>query len=387
MRILKLSHGYPPTISGVTLVVRKFAQAMVRRGHTVRVITASENRKPYRTDDQGVELKRIFALPNPFWKEGPIPFIGLNELRREIVEFGPDVIHTHEGAVLGNQILRLKGELNVPVVSSSYYLPRYVTHYLTWGSQLINSVMWKYAVWHFNQFDRVIYSTPTQRDFYIENGLRSPTTVISNGLDTNRYKPGEEGVAEVTARYNLPSGSRVLFVGRLMKDKKIDILLKAMAQVIAHCDAHLLLVGRGDERTELQRLAEECCIRERVRFLGFIPEEDLPALYRASNLFAITSLSEVQSIPTLQAAATALPIVAADAAALPELVKDGVNGFLVAPDDAAATAQAILRIINDPAYAETLGQASLTVGRKHAEERSFERYEEFCKMMIRSEAH
>ena len=382
MRILKLSHGYPPTISGVTLVVRKFARAMVRRGHTVLVITASESRKAYQTEDQGVQLKRVFAFPNPFWREGPIPFIRLKELLKEVATFKPDLIHTHEGAILGNQLLRLKGELEVPVVSSSYYLPRYVTHYLTWGSQLINSVMWRYAVWHFNQFDRVIYSTPTQRDFYIENGLRAPTTVISNGLDTSHYKPGEEGVAEVSARFNLPAGPRVLFVGRLMKDKKIDVLLKAMARVCAQCDAHLLLVGRGDEQPALQEQAEEQCIRDRVHFLGFVPEEDLPALYRASDLFAITSISEVQSIPTLQAAATGLPIVAAQAAALPELVTDGLNGFLVPPDDVSATAQAILRIITDPLYAENLGRASLEVGRRHAEERSFDRYEDFCKMMV-----
>jgi glycosyltransferase involved in cell wall biosynthesis len=385
LRILKLSHGYPPTISGVTLVVRKFARAMVHRGHTVRVITASESRKPYQAEDRGVQLKRIFAFPNPFWREGPIPFISMQDLKQEVAAFKPDVIHTHEGALLGNQLLRLKGEMEVPVVSSSYYLPRYVTHYLTWGSRLINNIMWKYAVWHFNQFDRVIYSTPTQRDLYIENGLQAPTTVISNGLDTNRYKPGEEGVPEVSARYNLPTGPRVIFVGRLMKDKKIDVLLEAMARVCAQHDAHLLLVGRGDEKPELQRLADERCIKDRVHFLGFVREEDLPALYRASDLFAITSISEVQSIPTLQAAATALPIVAADAAALPELVADGVNGFLVPPDDVSATAQAILRIISDPAYAESLGQASLAVGREHAEERSFERYENFYEMMVYGE--
>lgn len=382
MRILKLSHGYPPTISGVTLVVRKFARAMVRRGHTVRVVTASETRKPYQTEDQDVQLRRVFALPNPFWREGPIPFISLNDLRTEVSEFEPDVIHTHEGAVLGNQLLRLKGELQIPVVSSSYYLPRYVTHYLTWGSQLINRVMWKYAVWHFNQFDRVIYSTPTQRDFYVENGLRAPTTVISNGLDTDRYKPGEEGVAEVNEHYNLPKGPRVLFVGRLMKDKKINVLIKAMSLVCAQREAHLLLVGRGDQQTELQHLAEEQCVKDRVHFLGFVSEEDLPALYRASDLFVITSISEVQSIPTLQAAATALPIVAADAAALPELVKDGVNGFLVPPDDIASTAQAILRVVSDPVLAENLGQASLDVGKEHAEQRSFERYEEFYKTVV-----
>lgn len=379
-----LSHGYPPTISGVTLVVRKFSRAMVCKGHQVMVITASETRKPYQTEDEGVRLLRVFGIPNPFWREGPIPFIGLGGLRSAVGDFQPEVIHTHEGAVLGNQLLRLRADLEIPLVSSCYYLPRYVTHYVTLGTQVINWFIWKYAVWHFNQFDRVIYSTTTQRDFYIEQGLRAPTTVISNGLDTHHYKPGDEGVAAVESKYQLPPRPRVLFVGRLMKDKKIDVLIAAMPTLCAHSQAHLLLVGRGSEREELEALAEGLGVRERVHFLGFVPEEDLPALYRASDLFAITSISEVQSIPTLQAAATALPVVAADAAALPELVKDGLNGYLVPPDDVQTTAKAILEIIRDPQKAKAMGVASLAVGRDHAEERSFERYEEFYRDVIQA---
>jgi 1,2-diacylglycerol 3-alpha-glucosyltransferase len=379
-----LSHGYPPTISGVTLVVRKFSRAMVRKGHQVVVITASENRRPYQTEDDGVQLVRVFGIPNPFWREGPIPFIGLGDLRSVVEDFQPDVVHTHEGAVLGNQLLRLRAELEIPLVSSCYYLPRYVAHYLTLGVGVVNWFMWKYAVWHFNQFDRVIYSTTTQRDFYLEQGLCAPTTVISNGLDTYHYMPGDEGVASVESKYQLPPRPRVLFVGRLMKDKKIDVLVAAMPALCAYSQAHLLLVGRGSEREELEALAEELGVRERVHFLGFVPEEDLPALYRASDLFAITSISEVQSIPTLQAAATALPVVAADAAALPELVKDGLNGYLVPPDDVQATADAILNIIGDPQKAKAMGAASLAVGRDHAEERSFERYEEFYRDVIQT---
>lgn len=377
-----LSHGYPPTVSGVTLVVRKFGRAMVQRGHAVTVITASERRKPYVDWDEGLRLIRVRAFSNPFWREGPIPFIGLRHLRQVIDEFKPDVIHTHEGAILGNQLLRLKQEVGVPLVSSCYYIPRYVTHYLTWGVRLVNHLLWRYAVWHFDQFDHVIFSTSTQRNYYYQNGLHVPTTIISNGLDTKRYKPMDGRVEQIEARYNLPPRPRILFVGRLMKDKKIDVLIKAMPRICATREVHLLLVGRGDEQQQLEQLAEQMQVRNRVHLLGFVPEEDLPGIYCASDIFAIASVSEVQSIPTLQAAACGLPVVAADAAALPELVHDGVNGFLVSPDNPEAISRAVLRISGDPVCAREMGLASLAVGREHAEERSFERYEEFYRMMI-----
>jgi glycosyltransferase involved in cell wall biosynthesis len=107
-----------------------------------------------------------------------------------------------------------------------------------------------------------------------------------------------------------------------------------------------------------------------------VPEEDLPALYRHSDIFAIASDVEVQSIPTLQAAATGLPIVAAEAAALPELVQTNTNGHLVPPDDPRALATAISQILSEPTQAERFGLASLEIGRRHAEEATFDAYEQ-----------
>ena len=76
MKILMLSHGYPPVISGVTLVVQKVAREMVRRGHQVTVVTDSDRGGPYRDQDQGVELLRVRSVPNPFWSEGRLPLLG-----------------------------------------------------------------------------------------------------------------------------------------------------------------------------------------------------------------------------------------------------------------------------------------------------------------------
>jgi glycosyltransferase involved in cell wall biosynthesis len=165
-------------------------------------------------------------------------------------------------------------------------------------------------------------------------------------------------------------------VGRLAKDKKLDVLVRAMEEIRSKPPAHLLLVGRGDDRERLQDLAGSLDLHARIHFLGFVPEKDLPALYRHADIFAIASDVEVQSIPTLQAAATGLPIVAAEAAALPELVKTNTNGYLVPPDEPIAVARALSKILDDPELAERLGQASLEIGRQHAQEATFDAYEE-----------
>ena len=380
MKILMLSHGYPPVISGVTLVVQKVAREMVRRDHQVTVVTASDRGSEYQDHDEGVELIRVGSAPNPFWSEGRLPLLSYDGLQEIVSDLQPDVINTHDSGLLGAQLYRLEHEKgHVPEILTCHYLPRYVTHYLSIVDaveEVVEDIAWEVSIRMLNGFGHVIFPTQTQQQAFIEEGLEVPSTVISNGLDTDRYRPNGSQDGDIEARYELPPGSRILAVGRLAKDKKLEVLVRALAEVQSSPQAHLLLVGRGDDRERLQDVTAGLGLQDRVHFLGFVPEEDLPALYRHADIFAIASDVEVQSIPTLQAAATGLPIVAAEAAALPELVKTGTNGYLVPPDDPAAVARAFGEILDDPDLAERLGQASLEIGRQHAEKATFDAYEE-----------
>jgi 1,2-diacylglycerol 3-alpha-glucosyltransferase len=379
MKILMLSHGYPPSISGVTVVVQKVAREMVRRGHAVTVVTASDRGVRYRGEDQGVELMRVRSAPNPFWSEARLPMLGYEELKQIVAEVQPDVINTHDSGLLSMQLYRLEHEKShVPELLTCHYLPRYVTYYVHMGDivdKVVEDITWEYTLRMINGFDHVIFPSRTQQQTFVEQGLAKPSSVISNGLNVCRYSPNGHDDGNVAVRYGLPPRPRILFVGRLAKDKKIDVLIRAMRQLRPAHQAYLLIVGRGDDRQRLEDLTESLNIRDSVRFLGFVPEEDLPALYRQSDLFAIASDVEVQSIPTLQAAATGLPIVAAQAGALPELVKDDTNGYLVPPHDPTAFATAIGRILEDTDRAVGFGQASLEIGRQHAEQETFHAYE------------
>jgi 1,2-diacylglycerol 3-alpha-glucosyltransferase len=375
MRILMLSHGYPPTVSGVTLVVQKVARAMADRGHKVSVVTASDRGTFYKDNDHGVQLWRVHSAPNPFWSEGRLPLLSHERLIEIVKEVKPDVINTHDSALLSWQLYRYKqSKFPVPEILTCHFLPQFVTYYVHAGDaieHLVEDITWDVTLYLMHGFDHIIFPTGTQRAAFMKEGLNVPSSVISNGLDTGRYTPlGQD--TDLEARYKLPARPRILCVGRLALDKKIDVLIRAMTALE---QARLLIVGRGDDRQELEDLADELNVAERVHFLGFVPEEDMPAIYRACDVYTIASDVEVQSIPTLQAAASGLPIVAANAAALPELVQDGVNGYLAAVGDPAAFSAGIGRIIDDPALAKAFGAASLQIGRQHSEELTFQAYE------------
>jgi glycosyltransferase involved in cell wall biosynthesis len=384
MRILIISHGYPPTLSGVTLVAQKLARAMAGRGHSVTVIAASEHGAAHVEEDDGVRVVRLQSRSNPFWSDGALPVVSQAELRQIVGEVDPDIVHSHETALLSLQLLRLGLDHNVPLVATCHYLPRFVSQYVGWDGRLdviAEGVVWEYAIRLLNQFDHSVFPSKTQATAFIDKGLLVPATVISNGVDRDRYRPGRDGVDRVEATYKLPGGRRILFVSRLAKDKRIDVLVRSMLR-LRRANAHLVVVGIGDDERRLREITRDCHLEDRVHFLGFVPEEDLPAMYRASDLFAIASECEVQSIPTLQAAATGLPIVAVDAAALPDLVNEGVNGHLVPPGNPEAIADAALDILGDRERAQTMSRASLETSRGHSEAATFDAHESLYEHVI-----
>ena len=384
MRIMMFSHGYLPTLSGVTLVVQKIARAMVQRGHEVTVVTASDKHMPYQSEDQGVCLQRVLGIPNPFWWEGPFPYISPSAIRRLADEYKPNVIHIHENALLSNLLLRVRWDKRPAFISSCYSLPSYITQYLHLGGleSWFEGLLWKITIGNLNHFEHVVFCTHTHERDFLAHGLRPPTTVISNGVNIQRYRPEKEPGEDIETRYHLPPAPRILSVGRLMKDKKLDMLIQAMRFVCDEQEAHLVVVGRGSERPRLKALIQRLKLEPYIHLLGYVPEEDLPGLYRACDLFAIPSLVEVQSLPALQAAVTGLPIVAANSAALPELVRNGENGLLVDPCYGPELGSAIQTILSHPTEMRRMGQVSLEIGREHDEQLTFQAYDNFYRGLV-----
>lgn len=375
MRVLLTSQGYPPTVSGVTLVVQRLARALVQRGHTATVLAGSDRYVPYETYDHGVHIIRVASRTNPYWPANPFPSVSVEELERHIARERPDVIHAHDALPFCLQLVRARDHLSVPVVATCHFFPSFVASYLTHGEHtgsVVEDLTWRYSIALYNRMSQVVFATFTHRDCFVERGLETPTRVISNGVDIRRYSPSMRPL-DLTQLYGIPPGPRVLAVGRLAKDKSLDVLIRAVARVRV-VPARLLIVGEGPEREALEDVARRAGAADRVHFLGFVPEEELPALYRACDLFAISSNHEVQSLPALQAAATGLPIVAAAKGSLAEICHDGVNGILVRTDSPGDFAVAIAASLDSEIHGR-MGDESLLIAMGHDERRTFDGYE------------
>jgi L-malate glycosyltransferase len=181
--------------------------------------------------------------------------------------------------------------------------------------------------------------------------------VIENGIDPEPYAASRSR-PEVRERLGLAADRRyVVTIARFHPVKDHPTLLKAFAEAArARPDVDLLLAGDGPTRPDLERLAADLGIADRVRFLGI--RRDVPDLLLAADVFALTSVSEAASLTLMEAMAAGRPVVITNVGGNPELVRDGTDGYLFPRGDHVAGARALLRMLDDPAFAAACGQSA-----------------------------
>jgi glycosyltransferase involved in cell wall biosynthesis len=227
----------------------------------------------------------------------------------------------------------------------------------------------------FEQLDFVTTPTKTAAALLTKAGLRKEVVPISCGIDLERFKPTNDG-AYLRRRFAIPSDKQVLlYVGRLDKEKRIDMILRALPQISRVTSVHLVLAGIGKEKRNLEELAGELGIKQAVTFTGFVPDEDLPNIYGVADLFVTAGIAELQSIVTMEAMASGLPVIAVNAMALPELVHDGENGYLFSDGDSQMLAQKAIAILSDQGMRAEMSRRSLGIIQDHDISKTIEKYE------------
>jgi phosphatidylinositol alpha-1,6-mannosyltransferase len=189
--------------------------------------------------------------------------------------------------------------------------------------------------------------------------------VVHLGTDPVHFRPGVDQT-EMRQRFDLEdSGVRwLLTVARLEPHKGVDMVLQALPQIIARApDVRYAVAGSGPERERLKKLAHKIGVADRVRFLGEVSDHDLPALYNLASVYVGASRRaerlgvEGFGISLVEASACGLPVVAGESGGIPDAVRNGETGFLIPPEDPAAIAAAVNRLLGDPDLARRVGVA------------------------------
>ena len=187
-------------------------------------------------------------------------------------------------------------------------------------------------------------------------GFRQPSRAISNPLDIVDFFPVEEEAKKALKKKYGLSAFTVLYTGRLAKEKRVDDIVRAIAQAARNLPSlDLVLAGAGIAEEDLKKLAHELKIADKVKFFGFVDPVTHAELYRASDAFAVMSTAETQCLSMMKGMAVALPVIGVRARGLADYINEQ-NGFLVEPGDYQALAEKLEYLQNNPEAAAKLGK-------------------------------
>jgi glycosyltransferase involved in cell wall biosynthesis len=338
VRIALVTDTYTPQVNGVTTVVRRIADLLQRSGHAAGVVAP---RYPDDRERRPGEL-RVPSLPFP-----PYPAIRLSlPLRRRVARFletfEPDLVHVATEGPLGFLGRGWALRHGVPLVTSFHTnFPQYARHY---GGGLLEPLVWRWLAW-FHGPAAMTHSPGTAVCAALHARGVTHAVVWGRGVDARHFRPDRRDAGWRRHLGVAADQVLVLHVGRLAPEKNLDALMRAWPIVTEQLGARaqLVVAGEGPEGARLRAALPE------AKHLGFLDRDALAGLYASADLCVLPSRTETCGLVALEAMASGLPVIAADAGGFRDSVSHDGNGLLVAPDDHQSFAIGIVALVMDRA--------------------------------------
>ncbi|MGX1792441.1 glycosyltransferase [Microbacterium sp. NPDC055312] len=376
LKILIGCDTFAPDINGAARFAERLAAGLVQRGHDVHVVAPNTAYRRSAAHTEVIEgepmtmhrLPALRWLPHD-WVRFVWPWRSKHWARKVLDEVRPDIVHIQSHIIIGRGLTRIAHQRGIPVIATNHVMAENILDHTAMPKFIDDIVLrlaWADAKRTFDMTRAV--TTPTRKAAeFLERTIDTQGVVpISCGIDRRNYNP------VIAPR----DRNRILFVGRLTGEKQVDVVLRAVAALDPALDVHFDIAGGGDQRKALEALTEQLGIEDRVTFHGRVTDAQLRELYSRSSVFAIASIAELQSIVTMEAMASALPIVGANAVALPHLVHDGENGHLFEPGNVDDLADKLTRVLTaSPAEYERMQRASLDGVAVHDINRTLDTFE------------
>jgi glycosyltransferase involved in cell wall biosynthesis len=268
-------------------------------------------------------------------------------MRQVLESFQPDLIHLVNPAVLGLGGLYYAKSLGVPLVASYHtHLPKYLEHY---GLGMLEGFLWELLKAVHNQAEINLCTSTAMQDALESHGIER-VAVWQKGVDTELFQPhlgNQEMRSHLTQGH--PESPLLLYVGRLSAEKEID-RIKPVLQTIP--GARLALVGDGPYRQDLEKHFADTP----THFVGYMTGQTLASAFASADAFVFPSRTETLGLVLLEAMAAGCPVIAANAGGIPDIVTDGVNGYLFDPDDENGAIAATQRLLSHAGECEMMRQ-------------------------------
>jgi glycosyltransferase involved in cell wall biosynthesis len=317
MRIALFTETFLPKVDGIVTRLRHTVDHLQRDGNQVLVFAPEGGI----TEHKGAKVFGVSGFPLPLYPELklalPRPAIG-----HALEEFQPDIIHVVNPAVLGLSGIFHSKVLKIPLIASYHtHLPQYLQHY---GLGMLEGLLWELLKAGHNQAALNLCTSTAMIEELSEHGIER-LDLWQRGVDTELFHPNlasEEMRSHLTQ--NHPRSPLLLYVGRLSAEKEIE-RIKPILEAIP--DARLALVGDGPNRQNLERHFAGT----NTHFVGYLMGKELGSAFASADAFIFPSRTETLGLVLLEAMAAGCPVVAARSGGIPDIVTDGINGYLFNP--------------------------------------------------------
>ncbi|MGO1052038.1 glycosyltransferase [Crossiella sp. CA198] len=375
LRIVLGADTFPPDVNGAANFAGRLAHGLAARGHDVHVLCPSPGGEPGTVTDGGITIHHLPSVRTPFHPDFRISLPWQTRKAADLLAgLDPDVVHVQSHFPVGRAVLRAATARQVPTVATNHFMPENLFGYLKIPAALRRSLArlgWRDLVRVYREAGIVTAPTPRAVNLLTANHFPGKPRAISCGIDIEHYAAPRAQKSTVD--------TSVLFVGRLDAEKNVHELIHAVSRIPG---LRAELIGDGFCRTRLESLAAELGVTDRVRFRGVVSDEDLVQAYRRNDIFCMPGTAELQSLATMEAMAAGLPVVAADAMALPHLVHPGVNGHLYPPADLDTLTGHLAALAANPDQRATMGAASSQLITRHALDTTLATFEQVYAELI-----
>lgn len=332
MRIALFTETYLPHINGVVTHVKILRDGLEQLGHQVLVVTADAEARHHYIDEEGI-LHCPAHTSKKFYNYSLSLPVSSSRLKL-VRQFQPDIIHIHNEFGIGMSGLLCSKILRVPLVYTLHTMYDDYIYYiapkpLVKAATGVSHRYFKFIAKHSNAL-----TGPSQKcqEYFRLTGLKKDVSVIPNAVEVDAFSPRqvEDGKKqELREKCGIKDGAMVAcFVGRLGREKSVDVLLDYWKAAITPEDhIHLVIIGDGPVRPELEKQAEELGLGDMVTFTGKVEHEDLPPYYALCDVYVTASLSDTNSISMLEGMCSGLPVLQRTDPLNADQVRDGKNGF------------------------------------------------------------
>lgn len=347
LRLLLTTGNYNGIKDGVSLTLNRLVGWLGANGVEVMVVAPAPKVPAFEHEGR---LEQVPSLPIPTRAEYRVGLPIGRGMRRRIIDFEPDLFHISVPDFTGHSALRLARSLRVPVVAS--YHTRFDTYLDYYKLQALKRWVNRRERAFYEQCEHLYVPSRSMMDELRTKGIAGDNMRLwTRGVDHQRFSPAKRSMEWRRARGIADDDVLVTFAGRLVAEKNTDLLMRVFADLgrrgALRC--RTMLIGDGPEEAAMRRALPQTV------FAGFLHGEDLATAYASSDVFFFPSASETFGSVTLEAMASGLPAVNADATGSRSLVRDGETGFLVEPADAAGMVERIAELAKDERLRSAMG--------------------------------